>query len=267
MKRFALIGHPVAGSLSPRLFTAAYEGRYPYDLIDAPFDEAWARFLKDYHGINVTAPYKQDAFRAVDVLSDGARECGAVNLVVKAPDGLLHGYNTDVDGVVGAVRETGFQPSDTLIIGAGGAAMAAVVGSKILGSQTITIANRTYEKAAALAAAHSCEAVPLDGIGTLTPDLVIYTIPGDARSVPGVTGEPVPGVTSGRGPVIPGLTGNLLRNAVVLEAEYKRPSLSSAPCRRYISGLRWILHQAVAGYSLFTGEAPNLEALSRSIIC
>ena len=245
MKRFALIGHPVAGSLSPRLFTAAYEGRYPYDLIDAPFNEAWARFLADYHGINVTAPYKQDAFRAVDVLSDGARECGAVNLVVKAPDGLLHGYNTDVDGVVGAVRETGFQPSDTLIIGAGGAAMAAVVGAKILGSGTITIANRTYEKAAALAAAHSCNAVPLDAIGTLSPDLVIYTIPGGS-------------------PVVPGMP---LEGAVVLEAEYKRPSLSSAPCRKYISGLRWILHQAVAGYSRFTGEAPNLEALSRSIIC
>ena len=209
MKRFALIGHPVAGSLSPRLFTAAYEGRYPYDLIDAPFDEAWARFLADYHGINVTAPYKQDAFRAVDVLSDGARECGAVNLVVKAPDGLLHGYNTDVDGVVGAVRETGFQPSDTLVIGAGGAAMAAVVGAKILGSKTITIANRTYEKAAALAAAHSCEAVPLDAIGTLSPDLVIYTIPGGV-------------------PVVPGMP---LGGAVILEAEYKRPSLSSAPCR------------------------------------
>ncbi len=245
MKRFALIGHPVAGSLSPRLFTAAYEGRYPYDLIDAPFDEAWARFLADYHGINVTAPYKQDAFRAVDVLSDGARECGAVNLVVKAPDGLLHGYNTDVDGVVGAVRETGFQPVNTLIIGAGGAAMASVVGAKILGSKTITIANRTYEKAAALAAAHSCKAVPLDAIGTLSPDLVIYTIPGGV-------------------PVVPGMP---LGGAVVLEAEYKRPSLSSAPCRKYISGLRWILHQAVAGYSLFTGEAPNLEALSRSIIC
>lgn len=245
MKRFALIGHPVAGSLSPRLFTAAYEGRYPYDLIDTPFDEAWERFLKDYHGINVTAPYKQDAFRAVDVLSDGARECGAVNLVVKAQDGLLHGYNTDVDGVVGAVRETGFQPVNTLIIGAGGAAMASVVGAKILGSKTITIANRTYEKAAALAAAHSLEAVPLDEIGTLSPDFVIYTVPGG-------------------NPVVPGMP---LEGAVVLEAEYKRPSLSSAQCRQYISGLRWILHQAVAGYSLFTGEAPNLEALSRSIIC
>lgn len=247
MKQFALIGHPVAGSLSPRLFSAAYDGKYPYHLIDAPFEEAWARFLAGYDGINVTAPYKQDAFRAVDVLSDAARECGAVNLAVKAPDGLIHGYNTDVDGVVGAVRETGFQPSHTLIIGAGGAAMAAVVAAKILGSKTITIANRTYEKAAALAAAHSCEAVPLEDIGPLNPDFVVYTIPGDARSV------------------IPDLIGNLLHGAVVLEAEYKHPALESAPCRKYIGGLRWILHQAVAGYSLFTGEAPNLEALSRAI--
>ena len=243
--KFALIGHPVEGSLSPRLFSAAYGGRYPYDLIDREcFEDAWRLFLEQYDGINVTAPFKQDAFARVDVLSEEARRSGAVNLVVKKAD-KLYGYNTDVDGVVGAVRETGFQPSDTLIIGAGGAAMAAVVGAKILGSGTITIANRTYEKAAALAAAHSCNAVPLDAIGTLSPDLIIYTIPGGA-------------------PVVPGMP---LGGAVVLEAEYKRPSLSSAPCRRYISGLRWILHQAVAGYSLFTGEAPDLEALSRSIIC
>ena len=252
MKRFALIGHPVAGSLSPRLFEAAYEGRYPYDLIDAPFEEAWEKFLAEYDGINVTAPYKQDAFRAVDVLSDEAMACGAVNLVVK--DGILRGYNTDVDGVVGAVRETGLQPSNTLIVGAGGAAMAAVVAAGILGSKTITIANRTYEKAAALAVAHSCEAVPLEDIGRLNPDFVVYTIPGDARSLPGMTAF-----------VIPDLIGNLLPGAVVLEAEYKHPALASAPCRKYISGLRWILHQAVAGYSLFTGEAPNLEALSRAI--
>ena len=254
MKQFALIGHPVAGSMSPRLFTAAYDGRYPYHLIDAPFDEAWATFLKSYHGINVTAPYKQDAFRAVDVLSDGARDCGAVNLVVKAEDGLLHGYNTDVDGVIGAVKETGFQPENTLVIGAGGAAMAAVVAAKKLGSKTITIANRTYEKAAALAAAHNCDAVPLENIGTLKPDFVVYTVPGDARSLPGVTSS-----------VIPGLTGDLLGGAVVLEAEYKHPSLSNAPCRRYISGKMWCLHQALAGYGIFTGEAPNLEALTRVI--
>ncbi len=96
--------------------------------------------------------------------------------------------------------------------------------------------------------------MPLENIGTLKPDFVVYTVPGDARSLPGVTPS-----------VIPGLTGDLLGGAVVLEAEYKHPSLSNAPCRRYISGKMWCLHQALAGYGIFTGEAPNLEALTRVI--
>ena len=105
MKRFGLIGHPVAGSLSPRLFEAAYGGRYPYDLLEgAEFGPSWQRFLDGYDGINITAPFKQDAFRAVDRLSDDARLCGAVNLAVKTPSGIA-GYNTDVPGVVLAVRE------------------------------------------------------------------------------------------------------------------------------------------------------------------
>ena len=103
MKRFGLIGHPVAGSLSPRLFEAAYGGRYSYDLLEgADFSVSWQRFLDGYDGINITAPFKQDAFRAVDVLSEDARRCGAVNLAVKTADGLA-GFNTDVDGVVLAV--------------------------------------------------------------------------------------------------------------------------------------------------------------------
>ena len=94
--------------------------------------------------------------------------------------------------------------------------------------------------------------MPLADIGLLTPDLIIYTVPGDARSKPGKC-------------VIPGLTGDLLRNAVVLEAEYKHPSLVSMPCKRYIPGVRWLLWQAIAGYQLFTGEQPDCDAMARTI--
>ena len=117
MKRFGLIGHPVAGSFSPKLFEAAYGGRYPYDLLEgADFGVSWKRFLDSYDGINITAPFKEDAFRAVDTLSDNARLCGAVNLAVKTPDGIV-GYNTDVDGVILAVRETGLPVSEALVAG------------------------------------------------------------------------------------------------------------------------------------------------------
>ena len=64
--------------------------------------------------------------------------------------------------------------------------------------------------------------------------MIIYTLPG-------------------RAPVPPGLP---FSDAVVLEAEYRIPQLEAVPCRLYLSGKRWLLGQAVAGYKLFTGEEP-----------
>ena len=240
--KFALIGHPVSGSLSPRLFQAAYGGRYPYDLIEeASFDVAWARFLAEYDGINVTAPFKQDAFARVNRLTPDAQLTGAVNLVVRSGEETV-GYNTDVEGVLGAVRETGLPVSEALIVGAGGAARAAAVAALRLGCRT-TITNRTLSKAEALAEALACQAVALADVPSLAPDLIVYTIPGSSA-------------------VVPGLTGDLLRNALVLEAEYKHPVLANVPCRAYAGGRRWLLWQAVAGYGLFTGEEPDAEKMS-----
>ena len=268
--RFGIIGHPVAGSMSPRLFGAAYDGRYPYDLLDyEQFDDAWARFLDGYDGINVTAPYKQDAFAHVKKLSDNARLSGAVNLVVR--DGLS-GYNTDVDGVIyaltsGASLDKGFdapgaahgqiasvaarpcplmkqgvssqvQDCDALVVGAGGAARAAVVAAKLLGCR-VTVCNRTLSKAATLADELNCDCIPLADVSSIAPDLIIYTLPGSA---------PVP-------------EGLPFASAIVLEAEYKAPVLARIPCRAYLSGRLWLLGQAAAGYELFTGEKPSVEKM------
>ena len=282
MKRFALIGHPVAGSLSPRLFAAAYGGRYAYDLLDRDsFAAAWQAFLDGYQGINVTAPYKLDAFNAVHWRSESALATGAVNLVVREADGL-HGYNTDVDGVVGAVKECGRFPAplpsfpaptgnlpaspEALVVGTGGAARAAVAAAKLLGC-SVTVAGRNLAKAQALSAAMDCSAVALSAIGTLRPQLLIYTIPGSVSVIPGLTlatpglSPVIPDLSS----VIPGLTGDLLRHAIVLEAEYKTPQLAAMPCRHYIGGRRWLLHQALSGYRLFTGEDPDASAMSNVI--
>ena len=263
MKCFGLIGHPVAGSLSPRLFEAAYGGRYPYDLIEGSvFEASWQRFLDDYSGINITAPFKQDAFRAVDVLSESARLCGAVNLAVKTPSGIL-GYNTDVDGVVLAVREAlGASPSvipgasssvipgltgnlspsgdvpplrEALVVGCGGAGRAAAVAALRLGCR-VTLVNRTVAKAATLASELGCAWVSATEIASLTPDLVIYTVPGPMDGLPD------------------------FYEAVILEANYKTPVLEGHG-RAYISGRRWLLYQAVAGYEIFTGERPDAGAM------
>ena len=240
MKRFGLIGHPVAGSFSPKLFEAAYGGRYPYDLIEgAEFGASWQRFLDEYDGINITAPFKEFAFRAVDALSDDARLCGAVNLAVKTPTGIV-GYNTDVAGVVLAVREAGLPVSEALVVGCGGAGRAAAVAALRLGCR-VTLANRTPSRAAALAEELGCEWIPAENLAALSPDLVIYTVPG-----------PMDGF-----PEFP--------EAIILEANYRTPCLEGRG-KAYISGLRWLLYQAVAGYEIFTGETPDADAMFR-IFC
>ena len=234
--KFALIGHPVAGSLSPRLIAAAYDGAHTYDLLDFErFEDAWEAFVNGYDGINVTAPFKQDAFRKVDVLSPKAQATGAVNLVVRCPQGF-EGHNTDVDGVILALQETGLPLADALVVGTGGAARAAVHAAQLLGCR-VTVTGRSLTKAAAL----GCPAVSLEDASALKPDVIIYTLPGSA---------PVP-------------EGLPFAGAVVLEAEYRIPQLADVPCRQYLSGRRWMLGQAAAGYGIFTGVAPSLEKMAK----
>ena len=99
MKRFGLIGHPIAHSLSPALFKAGYDGKYPYALIEtADFDEAYIRFLNGYEGINVTAPFKELAYARADILSDECRIIKATNLLIRTPEGIK-AYNSDYLGV------------------------------------------------------------------------------------------------------------------------------------------------------------------------
>ena len=192
---------------------------------------------------------------------------------------------------------TGNLLKEALVVGCGGAGRAAAVAALRLGCR-VTLANRTPSRAAALAddlnarlspidtvtsidtpagatpigttpidtpasidspvgtnpvgtsdiepagAAGSrpvCTWVPVEDLDTLSPDLVIYTVPG-----------PMDGF-----PVFP--------EAIVLEANYRTPCLKGCG-RTYISGLRWLLFQAVAGYEIFTGETPDADAMFR-IFC
>ena len=95
----------------------------------------------------------------------------------------------------------------------------------------------------ALARTFGCRGASLEDVTNLIPGLIIYTLPG---------GAPVP----------PGLN---FAESVVLEAEYKRPALSTLPCKAYIPGQRWLLWQAAAGYELLTGEKPDMQNLFNAI--
>ena len=134
MDRYGLIGHPIGHSLSPRLFKAAYNGKHPYDLIEtSDFEKAWKRFLEGYRAINVTAPFKTDAFARADWKSPECERCGATNLCLNTPEGVK-AYNSDYMAVEAILQETGGR--SVAVIGFGGAGKAALAAAEGLGLQT-----------------------------------------------------------------------------------------------------------------------------------
>ena len=131
--KFGLIGHPIEHSLSPALFKAGYDGLYPYELIETPdFEEAFSVFLKEYDGINVTAPFKELALKKADIISEECRMIGATNLLVKTADGVK-AYNSDYLGLrlwLSEVSKGMNERPRVLIVGMGGAGKAAAAAAR-----------------------------------------------------------------------------------------------------------------------------------------
>ena len=153
-KNLAVIGWPIAHSLSPVLQNAAIEKAgidYVYTALPVkPEDLSSAvNGLKalQFRGWNVTIPHKTAIMELLDEIDEDARIIGAVNTVVNDA-GHLKGFNTDVTGFIQALRDKGFDPEDktVVLLGAGGAARAVVWGLLKAGAQAIRIGVRTPAK-------------------------------------------------------------------------------------------------------------------------
>jgi shikimate dehydrogenase len=108
----------------------------------------------EWLGFGVTAPYKELAVAHLDIVEPGATAIGAVNNGLRRDDGTLVGFNTDAPGFMSAVDATGTEVADrpAVVVGAGGAARAVVWALLDAGAGPIHVANRTVERARALAA-------------------------------------------------------------------------------------------------------------------
>ena len=269
--KFGLIGHPIEHSLSPALFKAGYDGRYPYDLIQtSDFEEAYTRFLEGYDGINVTAPFKEPAIKKADILSEECQAIGATNLLVKTPEGIK-AYNSDYLGVRLWIKKISRLASlarndneeiarndneeagrddkmpTILIVGLGGAGKAAAEAAKSLGCDVILMNRTRYNE----------EIRPLSEFREAfkTADIVIYNLPVRLPELDlldhtdFVGGKP----------------------KHILEANYRNPSFDNSliqklkeihPLTDYTGGKTWLLLQALTGYEIFTGEKPDLEKMT-----
>ena len=249
--KFGLIGHPIGHSLSPALFKAGYDGRYPYELIEtSDFEEAYSRFLAEYDGINVTAPFKELALLKADIISEECKVTGAANLLIKTSEGVK-AYNSDYRGIrlwllsaLQGMKRNPVKQINALIIGFGGAGKAAAAAAEAAGMH-VTILNRTCK---------SPEIKPLEAFKEefRKADVIIYNLPVRIPELDQLTEEDcTPGMMK-----------------IVLEANYRNPSFDEGLVKKltgwnslftYAEGETWLLMQAMTGYELFTGETPDAQ--------
>ena len=158
--RLAVIGDPVAHSLSPEMQNAALENcglpmRYARFQIAADELPAALKLLTELNfvGVNLTVPHKIAALKLITEVDETARQAGAVN-TIKIDDGKLCGFNTDGKGFSRAIREefsVDLRDLRVLVLGAGGAGRAIALECAKENSERLVLANRDFEKAKQLA--------------------------------------------------------------------------------------------------------------------
>ena len=176
-KKLCVIGDPIAHTKSPLIHNTMLHALgldYIYMAQSVPKGAAkdWlqAAKLSGYAGFNATMPHKLDLVPLVDYLDEDAALYGAVNAVAIRGD-IAYGYNTDGKGFLKSLLEADIQPEGicAVILGAGGAAKSAALKLAQQGAASVTVCNRTYEKAEELCA--------LDSTGILRPaSMNIHTL-------------------------------------------------------------------------------------------
>ena len=160
MDKYAVIGNPISHSRSPlihRLFAQQTGEQLSYEALLAPLEDfagTLNAFLHEGLGVNVTVPFKEQAWALVDSRTSAAELAGAVNTIQRLEDGRLLGDNTDGKGLVRDIEHNaGFSLAGKriLLVGAGGAARGVI--QPILQAQPaqLCVVNRTVEKAEQLA--------------------------------------------------------------------------------------------------------------------
>jgi shikimate dehydrogenase len=271
---YGVLGWPVAHSRSPAMQNAAFAAagidatyvRFPV-APDALGDAIRGLRALGVAGANVTVPHKSAVIAHLDALDESARAVGAVNTLTIADDGTLRGANTDVGGLVRALVEAGaaLAGARALVLGAGGAARAAVAGLRGAGAH-VTVAARRVEEGARLGA----PTLDLADRGALADALAMADVVVQATSAT-MHGGPTRGGDAAAQAFVDALPlAALRRGALVTDLVYApRDTLLLREARahgaRTLDGLAMLLHQGALAFELWTGIPAPVGAMRAAL--
>ncbi len=269
-----LLGWPVGHSRSPAMHRAAFEAHgldWEYLLLPVPPERVreavWGLRALGFAGANVTVPHKQAVMEVLDEVTAEAQAIGAVNTILHRT-GKLIGHNTDAQGFLRALREAQFEPRgcQAIVLGAGGAGRA-VLYALLTEGATVTLVNRTVERAHSLAARF--EATFQRPIAVLSfeqfaaqqsvlNEATILVNSTRLGMTPAAEESPLPDTLE----LPPHLT---VCDLVYSPLETRLLASARAGGAPTIDGLGMLVQQGAAAFSLWTGHAAPLEVMRAAV--
>ncbi|HUV21839.1 MAG TPA: shikimate dehydrogenase [Gammaproteobacteria bacterium] len=263
--RYAVVGNPVAHSLSPRIhaeFARATGESLEYRAIEIASD-AFAAGIADlqqqgFRGLNVTVPFKGEAWELCSSLTPRARTAGAVNTLCLQADGTIHGDNTDGIGLVRDLVDNlkiDIEQRKILVLGAGGAVRGVLEPLLALSPTRITLANRNIDRARGLARDfRSFGKIEVVAYNQLKPEgyhlIINATAAGLSNQIP-----PIPAAVLDRASVCYDMMYNLSAKTSFVEW-----SLAHGVAHSH-DGLGMLVEQAAEAFYLWRGLRPDTSQL------
>jgi len=259
-KIYGVAGDPIAHSLSPQMMNTAFR-RENINAVYVPLQTDNVEDLLNcareipIQGLSITMPLKEDILTRLDKTDAISAKIGACNTVIRSQDGKLYGFNTDVAGVVRPLEQRlVLNGAKILVIGAGGAARAAVFGLKERNAE-VWVMNRTAERAQRLARQAHAHYISHAQLKKLQFDVIINATP--------------VGMNAAR-PQSP-LEESELQTRYVFDmiynpAETKLVKMARAKGVQVITGTEMFVHQGARQFEIWTGKPAPVEDMHRSVL-
>src|ERR1700719_4603270 len=256
---YGVAGDPVVHSLSPAIMNTALRR----ENVNGVYLALHAKTLKDLlacvrdipiHGLSITMPYKEAILKHLDNTDSHTTKIGACNTVVRAQDGKLYGFNTDTAGVVRPLEQRiPLEKAKILVLGAGGAARAAVFGLKERGAE-VYILNRTAGPAQKLAHQARARIAKRADLKKLTFDVIINATPvgmGNTRESPLNENE---------------INARYVFDMIYDPAETRLMKLAKERGAEVIPGIEMFVHQAARQFEIWTGKPAPWDDMLRVVL-
>jgi 3-dehydroquinate dehydratase / shikimate dehydrogenase len=256
---FGVAGDPIAHSLSPLMLNTAFRR----ENVNAVYLALHAKSLDDLlacvndipiHGLSITMPYKEAILKHLDKTDALTARIGACNTVVRAQDGKLYGFNTDVAGVVRPLEQRmRLQGARILVLGAGGAARAAVFGLKERGAE-VYVLNRTSAPAQKLARQAKAKAINRSMLKKLEFDVIVHATPAGMEG----NRDPMP-LTEQE------LKARYFFEMIYTPVETKMVKMARARGLHVIPGSEMFVQQGARQFEIWSGKPAPVSEMQRVV--